>query len=171
MVRANRGDQVAYARLMAELGEAIEAFVRSRFGALDGLEDCVQETLLSIHRARGTWDERRPIRPWIFTIVRHKTIDHLRRSARRERNELADDTTEAWAQSEPADPSAGVDAARLLARLDPRQREALELTRYAGYSLAEAASRTGVSTTAMKTRVHRAIRNVRKLLAAEEPVL
>ena len=74
-----------------------------------------------------------------------------------------------WAGGPPRNPSDGVDAARLLARLDPQQREALELTRYAGYSLAEAAERTGVSMTAMKSRVHRAIRNVRRLLEAEGP--
>lgn len=169
MSRAHRGDQQAYAQLMTELGDAIEAYVRHRFGALDGLEDCVQEALLAVHRARHTYDDRRPFRPWLFTIVRHKTIDHLRRAETRGRNERPEASPDDWAGGPARNPADGVDAARLLAQLDPRQREALELTRYAGYSLAEAAEKTGVSMTAMKTRVHRAIRNVRRLLEAEGP--
>ncbi len=170
MMRAHQGDQRAYAQLMAELGAVVEAYVRHRFGALDGLEDCVQETLLAVHRARHTYDERRPFRPWLFTIVRHKTIDHLRRAETRGRNERPEASPDDWAGGPTRNPADGVDAARVLAQLDPRQREALELTRYAGYSLAEAADRTGVSMTAMKTRVHRAIRNVRRLLETEGPM-
>ena len=42
-------------------------------------EDIVQETLIAIHTKRQTWDQTRPISPWLSAIARHKFIDHLRR--------------------------------------------------------------------------------------------
>jgi RNA polymerase sigma-70 factor (ECF subfamily) len=54
-----------------------------------------------------------------------------------------------------------------LATLEPAYREALVLTKFEGYSLEEAATRAGVSTGAMKTRVHRALRTLQKRLRTE----
>ncbi len=165
MAGAQAGDREAYAKLMAEVADTIERFVRVRFGSTrdpDFLEDCVQEALLTLHRVRHTWDPRLPFRPWLFAIVRHRVIDLLRRRAVRR--------TEALPSEEPAheeEPGAGLDGARLLATLEPAYREAIVLTKLEGYSLAEAATRAGVSTGAMKTRVHRALRTLQKRLREE----
>ncbi len=172
MRRAQAGDRGAYERLMAELASAIEGYLRARFGndcASDFCEDCVQESLIAIHRARHTYDPRRSFRPWLFTIVRHKAIDLLRRQrVQRHSAPVEADEEHAGVQVEPVDPSHGLDAATLLEGLGPKHREALVLTKLDGYSLDEAAARAGVSVPAMKTRVHRAIRAVQKSLRAEE---
>jgi RNA polymerase sigma-70 factor (ECF subfamily) len=166
MARALDGDREAYAKLMAELANVIESFVRARFGTLrdsDFLEDCVQEALLALHRVRHTWNRSLPFRPWLFAIVRHKVIDLLRRRAVRR--------TEDAAPEEPShqpEPSHRIDGARLLEALEPADREALVLTKLEGYSLEEAAARVGVSTGAMKTRVHRALQRVQKRLREED---
>ncbi|MGH0030822.1 MAG: sigma-70 family RNA polymerase sigma factor [Myxococcota bacterium] len=168
MVRATSGDAAAYHELMSELGEAIEGFLRTRFGAAPFVEDCVQESLLAVHRARDSYDPRRPFRAWLFTIVRHKAIDLLRRQESRGRVEGAGDDALATAAAADADPSLRMDAAVLLNGLEPRYREALELTKLEGLSLADAAARAGTSASAMKTRVHRAVRAVRAALETEE---
>jgi len=167
MARALAGDREAYAKLMAELADVVESYLRARFGAVresDFLEDCVQEALLALHRVRHTWDAQRPFRPWMFAVVRHKVIDLLRRSEVRR--------TEPEPAEEPADrehdPSQRIDGARLLATLEPADREALVLTKLEGYSLEEAAARTGVSVAAMKSRVHRAVQRVQKRLREED---
>lgn len=165
MTRAQDGDQLAYGKLMTELGSAIERFVLQRFGrgtAGDLVEECVQESLLAIHRARHTYDPARRFRPWLLTIVRHKAIDLLRRDRVRHHEPLpAADlrTSEALAFH---DPSHRLDAAAVLKRLDPKHRSALVLTKLEGCSIEEAASRAGVSVPAMKTRVHRGIRALHK---------
>ena len=72
--------------------------------------------------------------------------------------------------SEPAsrdEPHAALDSARLLKRLAPAERQALWLTKLAGYSMAEAGRQCGVSEGAMKVRVHRALKSLKKLLDAE----
>jgi len=169
MVRAQRGDADAYRRLLSELGAAIEGYLRLHFGSSELLEECVQEALVAIHRARHGWDPARAFRPWMFTIARHKAIDVLRRGARRSRREVA----AAPEQGEPAaassDPGASLEVERFLRGLEPRYREPLILTKLLGYSTREAARALGISETALKTRVFRAIRLVREELAGEEP--
>jgi RNA polymerase sigma-70 factor (ECF subfamily) len=166
MARAQAGDREAYANLMTELADVIDSYVRTRFGApraSDFVEDCVQEALLAVHRVRHTFDPHRPFRPWMFAVVRHKVIDLLRRSAVR-RSEPA---AEGEPAGRPHDPSWRLDGARLLEALAPAEREALVLTKLEGCSLEEAAARAGVSVSAMKSRVHRAVQRAQRRLREE----
>lgn len=156
MAAAHRGDAHAYERLLNEVSRAIERYVRRRFGALVFIEDCVQECLLAIHTGRHTYDPRRPFRPWLFAIVRHKTIDMLRRA-------YVPQSPSAGAIREPVeahadDPADELAAGELLRQLPPGHRDALELTKIIGYSTSEAAARLGISETALRTRVSRAVR-------------
>jgi len=165
MVAAHRGDSRLYEQLLRELAEVIERYIHSRFGALSFTEDCVQECLLAIHTGRHTYDPRRAFRPWFFTIVRNKTVDLLRRSYAGESvapeilSETLADTAEA--------PDEQFAAGDVLAQLQPTFRDALTLTKICGYTLAEAAERSGVSESAMKSRVSRAVRAAELLLAQE----
>ena len=164
MAAAQRGDQASYARLLDELGHVIAAYLRSRFGALEFLEDCVQECLMSIHAARHTYDAHRPFRPWLFAIVRHKTIDMLR--SRRAYTSMLAEQTEA---ASPHGPSiyAEIEADQLLKGLAPKYSQALTLTKIVGLSIAESAGKLGISESAMKVRVHRGLGAMRKLLESE----
>ena len=170
MAQATAGDADAYQRLMSELGNAVDAYLRARFGPAPFVEDCVQESLLAVHRARDSYDPRRPFRAWLFAIVRHKAIDQLRRQETRSRLEARGSEVAADGLAAPVDPSAPLDVTTLLERLEPKYRQALELTKLEGHSLEEAGQRAGVSASAMKTRVHRAIRAIRAVLAEEENV-
>ncbi len=102
--------------------------------------------------------------------MRHKAIDLVRRGRVRRPADPRDASDEATFGIDHGvvDASHRLDAASLLDRLDPKYREALVLTKLEGYSLAEAAAQAGVSATAMKTRVHRAIRALQKSLGAED---
>jgi RNA polymerase sigma-70 factor (ECF subfamily) len=167
MARANAGDADAYAKLLEEIGAAIEGYLRRRFGGSDFIDDCVQECLLAIHRARATYAPARRFRPWMFTIVRHKAIDQLRRRGTRQRYEAQEDSG-VGAAAPMADPTAALQAAEALQGLAGVYRDALILTKLQGHSLDEAARHAGVSVTAMRSRVHRGIRQVRRHLAREE---
>jgi RNA polymerase sigma-70 factor (ECF subfamily) len=166
MCRANDGDETAYANLLEEIGGVMEQYLRRRFGGSDFVEDCVQESLLSIHRARASYDRRRRFRPWMFTIVRHKAIDMLRRRGTRGAYEVPEGDTEHAAPEN--EPGAALQTAQALSVLEPKYRDALVLTKLQGHSLAEAAERAGVTAMAMKSRVHRAIRQLQQILEDEE---
>jgi DNA-directed RNA polymerase specialized sigma24 family protein len=77
MRAAMAGDEDAYRQLLVSMAPRLRAAAHSRcrsLGALeDEIEDLVQEVLLTIHLKRGTWDQSRPIGPWIAAITRNKT--------------------------------------------------------------------------------------------------
>jgi RNA polymerase sigma-70 factor (ECF subfamily) len=167
MQRAQTGDREAYTLLLDELSGVIRAFVRKTLGDVPLVDDCVQESLIAIHDARRSYDPRRRFRPWMFAIVRHKTIDAVRRVDVRRRHELEPADMAGGREEAPAAERAA-EARRVLQGLTEPFREALVLTKYEGYTIDEAAARAGISATAMKTRVHRALRRVRRLLEEQE---
>ena len=163
---ANAGDAEVYAKLLEAIGGVMEQYLRRRFGESDFIEDCVQECLLAIHRARASYDSARPFRAWMFTIVRHKAIDMLRRRGTRIRHAVEGGGRQESSDRQ-ADPAVALQVAESLRALTPEYRDALLMTKLEGYSLDEAARLAGVSTTAMKSRVHRGIKQLRRLLAQE----
>jgi RNA polymerase sigma-70 factor (ECF subfamily) len=164
MAAAHRGDGKTYEILLRELGNVIERYVQRRFGHLGFSEDCVQECLLAVHVGRHTYDPRRPFRAWFFAVVRNKMIDVIRRSRVAAPAPLPLDAAVGGYEPDPADVLV---AAELLDQLEPGYREALELTKLRGYSTAEAAARVGISATAMRTRVSRALLATSRLLNRE----
>ncbi|MGD9020371.1 MAG: sigma-70 family RNA polymerase sigma factor [Lysobacterales bacterium] len=171
MVNAQAGHEADYRRLLGELADVVTAFLRSRFGNGHFIEDCVQETLIAIHEARHTYDSRRPFRPWLFAIVRHKAIDTLRKRSTRQRLTASyRDTQEVLAQSGRAsEAEAEITGSRLLESLPETHRQALVLTKLVGLSVAEAAAKLEISPSLVKVRVHRAIRKLRRDMELEIP--
>lgn len=162
MCAAQQGDQASYRRLLTEIGEAVSRYLSARFGPVDMLEDCVQEVLMAVHQGRHTYDPRKPFRPWLFTIARHKAIDALRKqSARREA------PVEAAGELATAEEHDHLDGGRLLGKLSGPYREAVTLTKIAGLSNAEAAARLKISESAVKLRVHRGVNRLKRLMEAE----
>ena len=172
MASTQAGDETAYRKLLEELSGVTRNFLVSRFGHGEFIDDCVQEILISIHKARHTYDPARPFRAWFFAIVRHRAIDMFRQ--RSTRTKAAESyKREQEIHHQPADATstyAELTDGRLLESLPEPQREALVLTKIIGYSGAETADRLGISESAVKVRVHRAIGSLRRMLEKEEPV-
>ncbi len=168
MVAAQCGNERDYEQLLRELCTFIEGYLRSRIGAHQSIDDWVQDILIAIHRGRHTYNPKRPIRPWLFAIIRHQTIDGLRRQ--KSYRKMIEQQTEQIAcqqnQTHPAADSVLLEG-RLLQALKPQHREALTLTKLIGLSHKEAAEQLGVSEVSLKVRVHRAIKQLKKLLEAE----
>ena len=165
MRQSQAGDRQAYTQLLTELADVIHQFLLVRYGRAVWLEDMAQECLLAIHKGRHTYDVKRAFRPWMFAIVRNRSVDFLR-SEKPQR--YSTDPTER--NDEPGyepDQLMPIDLAKSLSRLNPDYCEALTLTKYIGLSIDEAADWAGVSDTAMKTRVSRAVKALRKQLENE----
>jgi len=79
---AQRGDQTAYAELLGVLTTVTRQFARRKSGDVPWVEDVVQETLISVHRARHTYDPGRPFAPWFYAIAAHRVVDVYRRERR-----------------------------------------------------------------------------------------
>ena len=168
MAAAHRGDASLYELLLREIAIAIERYIRQRFGPVPFLEDCVQECLLAIHVGRHTYDPRRPFRPWLFTIVHNRTVDFLRRSYIASKHKAEDEERFERQPAHEPDPADELAASELLQELEPLHRNALALTKIGGYSTAEAAAQTGISESAMRARVSRAMRAAAQLLKRDQ---
>ena len=169
MVSAQSGNESDYRQLLAELAKAVEGFLRNRFGNRPIIEDCVQEALIAVHKARHTYNPGRPFRPWLFAIVRNRTIDTLRKQRQRENvAERYQREQEVLAQPGGQAASPGELAeVPLFHSLSNQHREVLVLTKIIGFSIAETAQRLRISESAVKVRVHRAVGKLRKLMQEE----
>jgi RNA polymerase sigma-70 factor (ECF subfamily) len=72
MARAQAGDQRGYEELLHLLARDARGFVARRVGWTDWVEDVVQDALLTVHRARHTYDPARPFAPWFYAIVNRR---------------------------------------------------------------------------------------------------
>jgi len=168
MTSAQGGGEDDYRQLLTELTHVIKYYLLSRIGQQHFVEDCVQESLIAIHQARHSYDPRRRFRPWLFAIVRHKTIDTLRRQRNQQKLEQLQNEHELQCgQVSAGDIENSVTQGRLMARLSPEHREVLTLTKFIGLSTAEAAKQLQISEGAVKVRVHRAIASLTRLLEAD----
>jgi RNA polymerase sigma-70 factor (ECF subfamily) len=126
MRAAMLGDSDAYKAFLEAVSPVLRSAARrhfARFGQTSSdAEDVVQEALLAIHLKRHTWDARRPIRPWIAAIARHKLIDALRRKG--QRIEVRIETIDIVEESDDsADVLDRYELDRMLEKLNARQRE------------------------------------------------
>jgi RNA polymerase sigma-70 factor (ECF subfamily) len=158
MVAALAGDAASYRRLLAALTGHLRAYYLRRVGAATA-EDLVQETLIAIHSRRATYDPGQPLTAWVHGIARYKLIDEFRRERRRAAIPL-EDAGELFAEDESAALAARRDVEKLLQKLPKAKQALVRAVKLDGASIAEVAARTGMSETAVKVGVHRAVKSL-----------
>jgi len=161
MVAGQAGDSAAYQQLFSELEAVLMPFLNRLLGGSDLVEDCLQESLLAIHKARHTYDARRPFKPWAYTLARYKSVDAIRRAHTRARHEPDEAVHDLEGKGQVAASEPPIDTHRALEGLAPSYREAVVLTKVHGYTLEEAARKSGVSRAAMRSRVQRGLYQLR----------
>jgi RNA polymerase sigma-70 factor, ECF subfamily len=174
MGRAQGGDAAAYRRFLSEVLPFLRIVIGRTGIPFDQIEDVAQETLISLHAIRHTYDTARPIKPWLVAVARRRAVDWRRRrnSANRYETPLDDATHETFADplsnrdNEKSEAAASI--RRWLAELPPGQRQAVELLKLRELSLNEAAELSGQSVGSLKVATHRAIASLRKIWKREE---
>src|SRR4051812_23087834 len=83
MTRAQQGERIAYDALLREIARLLQGYFVARTGCNESASDLVQETLVSVHRARHTYRADRPFAPWLYAIARCRLADHWRKASRR----------------------------------------------------------------------------------------
>ena len=170
MERYASGDDEAFGELYDELAPRLHRFAlrwtRSRAAA----EDAVQQTLLQMHAARDRFVRGGAVIPWAYAIARRLLIDLGRRRAREElRDGDVRDPGEPAAAPSPEEAldlrRAEAEGRRDLAYLPVAWRDAFELVKFEGLSVAEAAAVLGVTRAMVKIRTHRATAALRAALA------
>lgn len=173
MAAAQRGDVASYQRLLKDCLPIVAAVARRQGVAPDQVDDVVQEVLMTIHRARATYDPARPFLPWLRAIAQRRAIDGLRRRGRQAGREIHDPLAYEAHPAEAEEADAGIERAERaealraeIRTLPPGQRQAAERLGLAGQTLEEAAAETGRSKTALKVNLHRALKALRERMGA-----
>jgi RNA polymerase sigma-70 factor (ECF subfamily) len=175
MAAAQAGDRSAYEALLRDCVPIIQAIARRQGVPSDQVDDVVQEVLLSVHRARQTYDPARSFTAWLQVIAERRAIDHLRRASRQRSREIHAPLDYEGHADPAADPARGVrqtDVAarvdRALATLPKGQREAVKHLIIEERSLSDTAALTRRSEGALKVNLHRALKALRAKFGREE---
>ncbi len=162
MARAQGGDGDAYRDLLENLAGVLRRYFSKHVRADDDVEDLVQDTLLSIHRGRHTYDPSRPFEPWLFAIARNTKTDYLRRTLSRQSWEILLEEQPEQAADAEGSPNLLSEA---LEALPDSQRRAFEHLKIEGRSVEEAAAIEGTSQGNLRVRAHRAYRSLKAMLS------
>jgi RNA polymerase sigma factor (sigma-70 family) len=127
-------------------------------------EDLTVDTFWRIYQARARFDVARGFGPWARRIATHAALDWLR--ARRPESELTDEVMAVQAAPSSGDPGVAAEirlkTKQAFSRLPPRLRVAAILSVVEGESHKDVAEALGISVAAVKLRVFRALRLLRK---------
>jgi RNA polymerase sigma factor (sigma-70 family) len=134
-------------------------------------EDAVQEGFLAVWRSAARFvAERAKASTWILTLTHRRAVDLVRREQPRRADPLdvaphesSEDTEEAaWLRLR------RTRVQEALKQLPDKQREALELAYYGGFTQSELADRLGEPLGTIKSRMFSGLANLRDLLVEDE---
>lgn len=165
MAAAQMGDQAAYLQLLAEVQGWLRGYFLGRTKE-SGVEDLVQETLIALHTRRHTFDPQYPFTPWMATIAHHKWVDMVRKQVRAAEVALEDD--DGFLAAAGPDVTVLKDLETLLSKLPPAQRQAIDLVKLQGFSIEEAATRSGQSAALVKVNIHRGLKKLMTFVEQEK---
>lgn len=167
MAHAQDGDRAAYQRLLQEITPYLRSLAARYHRDPSDIEDAVQDILLTVHSIRHTFDPSRPFGPWIVTIANRRFIDRLRRQGRKRDREtplMPEHETFAEPQANYEEVPDRRELEKAIDELPPMQRKAVQLLKLKEMSLKEASTTSGMSVTALKVNMHRAVKRLRKIL-------
>jgi RNA polymerase sigma-70 factor, ECF subfamily len=167
MTLALGGDKRAYAKILSQSAQMLRPYLSKRISNKNVIEDVIQEILLSIHKARHTYDGKRPYLPWLYAIARYRLQDYLRAHYKdhvyhaseltETENNVADNVTESEFSYESIKEE--------IKKLPEKQANILHLMHAEGFTAKEVAQKMSMSESAVKVSAHRAYKILKETLS------
>jgi RNA polymerase sigma-70 factor (ECF subfamily) len=129
----------AFLETISQVRPRLHRYCARMVGSVTEGEDLVQDALFQAYRKLDTFDDSRPLTPWLFRIAHNLCIDTLRRRGVRADAEIAAHRDELVAPVEPAGPAVGRAIEHLVLTLPPKERACVLLKDVFDYSLEEIA--------------------------------
>jgi RNA polymerase sigma-70 factor, ECF subfamily len=146
---------VAFLETISTLRPSLHRYCARMTGSVMDGEDVVQEALFAAYRKLETFDESRPMKPWLFRIAHNRCVDFLRRRGVRDEAEVAAAVPEATQSAEPA-LETGKAVERLVLTLPPKERACVLLKDVFDNSLEEIAELVDSTVGGVKAALNRA---------------
>lgn len=165
LAEGQKGDHAAYEKFLMEASIVLRRFLLRRMNDPGMAEDVLQDTLLSIHRARHTHIPGRPVGPWMYAICGHRMMDFYRWHRRIEKVEIT--------LTEDIDPQSdenkhGRSVLEALAGLPQKQRQVIKLLKVQGLSVKEVSAVTGMSESSVKVTAFRGYESIRQIFGVDK---
>ena len=167
MQDALTGNAAAYSAALTQATMLLRPYVFKRVRHKADMEDIIQDILLSVHKARHTYDGARPFAPWLFAIAHYRLQDYLRKhyaDRLHHAHELSE--VEPFLPQAVTEPTMTYESIREdINALPGKQPQILEMIHHDGYTAREVASRLDMKESAVKVAAHRAYKRLREKLA------
>lgn len=181
MMRFAAGDTAAFAQLLEKFKPQVVDFAAHIMGDVEMAEDIAQEAFLRVFLARDSYQPKARFSTWLYTIAKNLCYDHLRKHRRELSLEAMlkhpptseDDAFAHAPAGRPGTRSPDVEAEErelvdlvdsILRELSSEHREVVLLRIQRGLGYAAAAAHLGCSIGTVKSRMHYAMKRVRREL-------
>ena len=164
MQQSLNGDAQAYAVLLKETVCLLRPFLAKRLSLGSDVDDVLQEVLISIHKARHTYDGNRSYKPWIYAIARYRLQDYLRMHYADQLHQAVDilDMENILHENVTESAFSYESIKEDIQRLPEKQAAILQLMHQEGYTAKEVAKKLGMNESAVKVAAHRAYKLLRQ---------
>src|SRR5438132_12731833 len=146
---------LAFLETITNLRPSLHRYCSRMTGSVMDGEDVVQDSLFQAYRRLETFDDTRPLAPWLFRIAHNRCIDFLRRSETRQEAEAGAAQPDSVAPIDPPGPALGRAVEHLVLALPPMERACVLLKDVFDYSLEEIAELVDSSVGGVKAALHR----------------
>lgn len=162
MQQALEGNEQSYHQFLTEISKYLRIVISKKINQAE-VEDVLQEILISIHKARHTYDGKRPVLPWVYSIAKFRVMDYLRQHYANMQHQKVDivdfenileDVTEAPEDNEYINIA--------LEALSPKQKQILTFMHVEGYTAKEIGRQISMNESAVKVAAHRAYKFIRE---------
>jgi RNA polymerase sigma-70 factor (ECF subfamily) len=162
-LEGNRDD---YARFLTAITPLLKRMVGRRLAQCD-IEDVTQEILISIHKARHTYDGVRPLMPWLAAIAKFRISDHLRKYYTQMQHQTVDiHELEEILPNVTQDGESYEYIDELLVGVPENHKRILTLMHVQGYTAKEVGAQMEMNESAVKVAAHRALKKIREKFGA-----
>ncbi len=164
MARVRTGDHGALGTLFARHQQHVHAMCYRLTGDAAAADDLVQECFLRVLRFGGGFDGRSKFTTWLFRLVHNRCVDHMTATSRKGKHRDIPVDEVVIASPMPVEEDERLELVRRALFLLPAdKREVLVLSRYENMKYREIADVCQISVEAVKTRAHRAMRELRRI--------
>lgn len=172
--KARRGDHQAFASLVELYQRPVYNLCYRMLSSENDAEDAAQETFLRAYRSLFRYDDQRSFSTWLLSIAAHYCIDQIRRQR------ITVMSFEELPYFDPPDQEAGPETSlavkekqkqvqTLLANLSSQDRAAVVLRYWYDFSYEEIGDALSLTVGAVKSRLHRARRELAILWVEKMP--
>ena len=170
--RAYGGDPSAFNRLMAQHENRMYAVALRMCGNREDAQDCLQEAMLRVYRAIGSFKGQSTFSTWVYRITMNTCLDELRRKKNRQNTSLDNLVDMGWS---PTDGGAGPEKQALMREMREKMhgairelpddmRAAVVLRDIQGFSYDEIAQMLEINVGTIKSRISRGREKLREKL-------